>query len=144
MFRLRAAAFVPLVAALLVASLAARRAPGEEKSQPIVDQVKAAVKDPAKPFTMLVHLQVKEGDGEKLEAAFAKAIKPTRKEKGCLTYDLSRDAKTPTHYLVYERWQNVDALDAHLKTAHITALLTELADLLASPPEVRVHVPAGD
>lgn len=132
-------------AALLVLSvLFVPGATGQEKQNPIAAQVKASLKDPTKPFTMIVSLEIKEGMADKFEAAMAKAIKPTRKEKGCVTYDLSRDTKTPTQYLLYERWQNLSTLEAHLESQHITTLLKELADLLAKPPELRVLVPAGE
>jgi quinol monooxygenase YgiN len=133
-----------LAAAALTFALAAPGNGGQEKPNPIAAQVKASVKDPTKPFTMLVHLKAKEGAGEKFEAAFAKALKPTRKEKGCLAYDLNRDPKTPGQYLLYERWQTLADLEAHLKAAHITTLLMELGDLLAGPPELRILLPAGD
>jgi autoinducer 2-degrading protein len=116
---------------------------GQEEPNPIVAQVKASVKDPGKPFVMLVHLQIKEGANKQFEAAFARAIKATRKEKGNLAYVLHRDAKHSNHYLVYERWRNLEVLKAHLKTPHITTLLMELEKLLAGPPEVRVLLPAG-
>lgn len=119
-------------------------AAAQDKPHPIVAAVKAGLKDTSKPFTMLVHVQVKEGNGAKFEEAFTKAIAPTRKEKGCLRYDLSRDLKKPGHYLVYERWQDVDALDAHLKTKHITTLLGEIGELLAGPPEAEVLLPVGE
>jgi quinol monooxygenase YgiN len=106
--------------------------------------VKASLKDSTRPFTLLVHLQLKEGSGAKFEAAFAPAIKATRKEKGCLAYDLSRDTKTPTRYLIYERWRDLPALEAHLKSEHITALLREIGELLAAPPEARILLPAGE
>src|SRR5262245_33826171 len=85
-------AAVPLAALAVLAP----RAAGQEKPNPIVAAVKASLKDPTRPFTLLVHIQLKEGNGAKFEAAFAPAIKATRKEKGCLAYDLSRDTKTPT------------------------------------------------
>lgn len=138
---------VPLLAilAILVGSVRmTARAPAQEQEHPIAAQVKAAVKDPAQPFTLTVRLNIKEGVAAKFEAAFAKAVKATRREKGNRVYDLNRDTKTPTQYLVYERWQNVAALEAHLKSPHITALLAELGELLAAPPEVSVLVPAGD
>ncbi|MCC6416693.1 MAG: antibiotic biosynthesis monooxygenase [Gemmataceae bacterium] len=132
------------VAALAATALTAPVAPAQDKPNPIAAQVKASLKDSARPFTMLVSLQVKEGAAAKFEAAFAKAIKATRAEKGCRAYDLNRDTKTPTHYTLYERWANLPALEAHLRTAHITALLAEVGDLLAAPPKVRVLVPASE
>jgi quinol monooxygenase YgiN len=133
-----------VLAVLIGSARMSSRAPAQEKENPITAQVKAAVKDPAGPFTLIVRLRAKEGAAAKFEAAFAKAIKATRQEKGNRAYDLNRDPKAPTQYLVYERWQSVAALETHLKSAPIITLLAELGDLLASPPEASVLVPAGD
>lgn len=133
-----------LAAVLFGFALLAAPVEGQEKSHPIAEQVKAGLKDPTKPFTMIVHLKTKDGAGPKFETAFSKALKPTRAEKGCHAYELNRDTKTPTSYVLYERWQNLAALEAHLKTPHITALLAELGDLLDGPPELRVLLPAGE
>jgi quinol monooxygenase YgiN len=119
-------------------------AAGQEKENPIVSSIRARLKDPDKPFTVVVSLKVKKGAGPKLEAAFAKAIKATRKEKGCIAYDLNRDAKDPTRYVVYERWKSLADLKAHLESAHIKALFGALAGLTAGPPESRVLLPAGE
>lgn len=124
--------------------LAAATARGQADENPLVAQVKAEVKDPTKPFTMLIALQVKPGEEARFESAFAKAIRGTRKEKGALAYDLNRDAKDPTRYVVYERWKSVADLEAHLKTPHITALLGELKEVLAGSPELKVALPAGE
>jgi quinol monooxygenase YgiN len=106
--------------------------------------VKESLKDPTRPFTLVVRLQVKDDAGPKLEAAFAKAAKLTRQEKGCRAYDLNRDPKMPTHYLLHERWDNLAALEAHLRSAYITQLLQELQDLVPVPPELHVFIPVGD
>jgi quinol monooxygenase YgiN len=113
------------------------------QESPIEAEVKAALKDPAKPFVMVVHLKVKEGNGAKFEAAFAKAVVETRKEKGNRTYELNRSAKDANEYFVYERWQDFAALQAHLKAAHITALLSEVGPMLDGAPEVKVFLPTG-
>jgi autoinducer 2-degrading protein len=117
---------------------------GDSEPNPIVAEVKKTLKDPAKPFTMVVKLQIKEGVQDKFEAEFAKAIKATRKEKGAIAYDLNKDLKQPTSYYVYERWQNLAALEDHLKTPHITTLLAELKEMLAGKPEVMIFLPAGE
>ncbi len=139
-----AARLVAATVVLALATLCFSPVAGQEKPNPIAAQVKASLKDPGKPFTMVVGLRTKEGAGEKVETAFAPAIKATRGEKGCLAYDLNRDTKAPEQYLVYERWQSLAALEAHLKSPHIATLLAALGDLLAAPPEVRVLLPAGE
>jgi quinol monooxygenase YgiN len=141
----RTAARLLAVTALVgMFALAAPRTPAGEKPHPIVAQVKASVKDSTRPFTLIVRLRAREDAGKKIEAAFARARWLTRKEKGCLAYDLNRDTKAPTHYLVYERWQNLESLEAHLKSRHTTALLKELGDQVAGPPEARILLPAGE
>ena len=135
--RLLAAGVALLTLPLLPASAA-------DEPHPLVAQVKAQLKDPSKPFTLVVSLQAKDGMQGKVESAFVKAVKETRKEKGCLTYDLNRDAKDPTRFMVYERWKSLADLEAHLKAAHITSLLGELKDVLASPPDGKVLLPVAE
>ncbi|MCI0684925.1 MAG: antibiotic biosynthesis monooxygenase [Gemmataceae bacterium] len=115
-----------------------------EKDNPIVEAAKASVADPKKPFTMVVMVEVKEGQGKALEDLMKPCIAATRKEKGCIAYDLNRDPKDATKYHVYERWQSVAALEHHMQTEHIKTLLSKLGDVVAGPPEVKFYVVAGE
>ena len=121
-----------------------REVAAQEKDHPVVAAVKASVKDPSKPFAMLVHIKIKDGAATKFETAFAHAITATRKEKGNLAYDLNRSVKSPNEYIVYERWQNLAALQAHVSSAHIQALGAATGALRAGPARVEVLVPAGE
>jgi len=116
----------------------------EDKDDPVIAAVKPRLKDPKKPFTLIVIVKVKEGSEDKFEAAFAKALAATRKEKGCITYDLNRDAQEGQRYLVYERWKSLADLEAHMKTDHIKALLQVLPELTSGPPEFRTLLPASE
>jgi quinol monooxygenase YgiN len=122
-----------VVAILVGYAWVVSRAPAQEKENPIVARVREAVKDPARPFTLVLRLKLKDGAAARFEAAFAKAAQATRQEKGNRAYDLNRDTQTPTQYLLYERWQDLSALEAHLKTPYITKLLAEVGDWLAAP-----------
>ena len=134
----------PGVTTLVLVALLAVPAVGQEKPNPLVAQVRDAVKDPTKPFTLLIRFEARAGAGPAIEAAFAKAIPPTRKEKGCLAYDLNRDGTNPNRYLVYERWENVAALEAHQGAAHIAALRKAIGDLRTAPPAAEVLLPVGE
>jgi quinol monooxygenase YgiN len=116
----------------------------QDKENPVITAVKSRLKNPDKPFTLIVRVQVKEGAGKQFEAAFAKAITATRKEKGNLAYELNRDTQDPSRYLVYERWKDLAALEAHLKTPHILALFEELPKVTDGAPESQVLLPAGE
>jgi quinol monooxygenase YgiN len=133
---------IPVMVFLLM--VAPGTAQDKDKPNPIEAEVKANLKDLTKPFVLIVHLKIKDGAAEKFEAAFAKGRAGTRKEKGNKTYDLSRSTKTPTEYIVYERWTNFAALQAHLKEAHFTTLIAEISELLAGPPSGKVFLPAGE
>ena len=134
-------AFVAAVAAVCV--FAGLSAVGQEEPHPIVAQARAELKDPAKPFTLSVRLTLMDGKAEPFEAAFAKAAKLAREEKGCLAYEMNRDAKGTAKYLVYEKWENLAALEAHIKSEHFQALAGEVHEMLDGPPEVEVYVLAG-
>ena len=138
MFLIRATS--PLFLALCLVTTGS----AQEKENPIEKAVKASLKDPTKPFVMLVNLEIKDGTATKLEAAFAKARAATRKEKGNKAYSLNRSTKAPNEYVVYERWENFAALQAHLKTPHFAALLTEVSDMLDGAPEVKVFIPTRE
>jgi quinol monooxygenase YgiN len=111
---------------------------------PILALAKEKIADPKKPFTLVVVLTAKEGQGKQLEELFKPAIAATRKEKGCIAYDLNRDLAEANKYYVYERWASVAALEAHLQSAHIKTLLSKIGDVLAGEPEVKFYAVAGE
>jgi quinol monooxygenase YgiN len=132
------------IAPIFLFPLVASPALAQDRATSIVDRVRTELKDPTKPFTLLIHLHAKEDAGSKFEAAFAKAAKPTRLEKGCVTYDLNRDPQKPGQYVLYERWKDLSALEAHLKADHFTSLISELRELSAQPPDTQVLLPAAE
>lgn len=105
---------------------------------PIVTLVKSKHKDVTKPFTLLVTVQAKPGQEAKVESTFAPCVKASRKDKGCIQYDLHSDPDKPRTYVLIEKWQNLADLEKHLQAAHTQKLLKDLPDLLEGPPEVRV------
>jgi quinol monooxygenase YgiN len=107
---------------------------GQDKSHPVVAAVKPKLTDPNHPFTMLVRLKAGEGAADRIIEAFRPAIKASREESGCIAYDLNREGADGNSFLVYERWKNLAALEAHLKTPHIKKLLADLeANLTVHP-----------
>src|SRR5262245_17641163 len=100
---------LPLAVLALVGLFAARV---NAQDHPVVAMVKSKVKDPAKPFAILVTIKAKAGKEKELEATFAPCIAATKKEPGCIAYELNRDSDDPTTYVMYEKFKNVAALEA--------------------------------
>ncbi|MBK5915617.1 putative quinol monooxygenase [Rhodocyclus purpureus] len=46
-------------------------------------------------------------------------LEPTRKEAGCLRYELLHNAADPTDFTFVEEWADDAAIDAHLQTPHL-------------------------
>jgi quinol monooxygenase YgiN len=63
-------------------------------------------------------------DPEKREAAISAAkeiMTETQKETGCISYTFSADLADPGRFLIFEQWQDQEALDAHFATPHMAA-----------------------
>lgn len=48
-------------------------------------------------------------------------IEPTRKESGCISYELYVDNNNPGRFTFIEEWESQEHLDVHLKTPHLVA-----------------------
>lgn len=64
-------------------------------------------------------------------------LAPTRRETGCLRYDLLHNTAEPTDFTFVEEWADEATLAAHLQTAHLQAAVAQSQALLAAPLEVR-------
>jgi len=77
---------------------------------------------------------------DKVEALHRLAIsllEPTRKEAGCVNYQLLHNAADPTDFTFVEEWSSSAELDAHFTTPHVVNALGELGDILATPADIR-------
>jgi quinol monooxygenase YgiN len=121
------------LAGLLSAALGA-------EDHPAVALVKSKVKDLTKPFALLVTIKAKPGKGKDLEAAFAPCIAATKKEPGCLAYELNQDPDEATAYVMFEKFTNVAALEGHLRLGHTVTLFKALEPLTDGEIKAKVYV----
>lgn len=63
-------------------------------------------------------------------------VDPTRRESGCLSYELLQNASDPTDFVFVEKWASAAAEQAHFATPHVSAALQQLVGLLAAEPEI--------
>jgi quinol monooxygenase YgiN len=64
-----------------------------------------------------------------LRRAIEAAIPPTREEEGNSVFRLHEDLKMPGHFLLYERFHDQQAVDAHFGAPHFKTLMEEIASL---------------
>ncbi|HZK96880.1 MAG TPA: antibiotic biosynthesis monooxygenase [Prolixibacteraceae bacterium] len=58
---------------------------------------------------------------EELKSVCLGLIEPTRKEEGCISYDLYQDTTIPGRFTFIENWKSKEHLDVHLKSPHLVA-----------------------
>jgi quinol monooxygenase YgiN len=125
---------VPLAALVLTGP----RTDAADEENAIVKLIKSKVKDEKKPFALLVTFNVKAGNEKKFEEAFVPCIPATRKEPGCVAYYLNRDTDEPSHYIMYEHFKSIAALEDHLKEKHTQTLLATVIPLCEGEPKLKV------
>ena len=90
----------------------------------------------AKTITVVATFQAKPGKAEELKRALISLVAPTRKEAGCINYDLHQSPDDPGKFLFHENWTSKAALDAHLKMPHIQVLLPRMDELAVGMPDI--------
>ncbi len=64
-------------------------------------------------------------------------VDPTRKEPGCISYELLQNNEDPTDFTLIEEWQSDTALQSHFATKHFKEALTKMPNLIAAEPDIR-------
>ena len=74
-----------------------------------------------------------------LRAECLAMLEPTRKETGCIRYELLTNTANPAEFTFVEEWADQAAIDAHMATPHLKAVVTNTQPLLAVPLDVRFY-----
>jgi len=89
---------------------------------------------------VIATVEVKAGKREAFLAEFHRNIPNVRAEKGCLEYGPTVDAKTDIKaqiplrdnvVTIVEKWESLQALQAHLGAPHMTAYRERVKDVVA-------------
>ena len=88
------------------------------------------------PLTVIARMQARPDRIEDLRVELDNLIAATRREAGCINYDLHVHADDPTVFAFHETWADRDAWEAHDDADHVHAFRAAAGELLAG--EVRV------
>lgn len=76
---------------------------------------------------------------QSLQQALVQNRDASRREAGCLRYDVAQGAADPNEFTTIEEWRSEADAAAHLKTPHVAALLAAVPALVAAPPDIRTY-----
>ncbi|MFA9240125.1 MAG: putative quinol monooxygenase [Candidatus Paceibacteria bacterium] len=57
---------------------------------------------------------------EELKALLKSTIEETKKEEGCLMYEVFQTKNNPVEFIVIDSWESEEALNKHYETSHYT------------------------
>jgi quinol monooxygenase YgiN len=86
--------------------------------------------------TVVAELIAKRGCEAKLATELRAMVEATRREDGCVQYDLHVATDEPGRFVFYENWTSREALDRHAASAHIQAFGAKAAELLVQPVRI--------
>ena len=95
-------------------------------------KARANGKLPKDAVTLMVILRPRDGQDLMLAAELRALVTPSRKDEGCLRFDLHRVAEGPGAYLLHEIWETREHHTAHTKTDHFLRWNARKDGLLAS------------
>jgi quinol monooxygenase YgiN len=81
---------------------------------------------PKDAVTLVVTFKTKPGEEDSVKADLLTLVEPTRKEPGCLCYNLHQSKSDKTQFLFYEQWADQKSLDTHSNTPQLKAIVAKL------------------
>ena len=80
---------------------------------------------------------------EEVKKLLSGLIEPTRKESGCVSYELLQNQNDPTDFTFVEEWTSAAALSAHFETEHFKNALPRIPELLDEEPDIQTYTVVG-
>ncbi len=92
-----------------------------------------------KKVTVVAKIKAKLGLEDKVREALLGLVGPTRKEAGCINYDLHVSIDDKGLFMFYENWVSKKDLDEHLDMPYLKDFLGKSEALLAEPVEIALY-----
>ena len=87
-------------------------------------------------LTVVAEMKAKPGKEEALRHALLALVEPTRKEAGCVQYDLHVHTTDPGRFVFYENWESEEHLARHSASEHLKQFGAAREGLLDAPLRV--------
>lgn len=81
-------------------------------------------------------LKSKEEFTEEVKGLLKNLVENSRKEIGCLQYDLHRDIENSNVFIFHEIWQNKEIFEAHNSQQYVKDFFEMASNLLKEKPEI--------
>lgn len=86
---------------------------------------------------ILVGSTIKEGCMQEALSIYNILVQETRKEDGCISYELFKDLNDSNRIMLIEEWEGHEHLEKHTQTDHFSIAMNQLSEIEKEEP-VRV------
>lgn len=95
---------------------------------------------PVSPLRVVARIKAKSGKVGEVRELLCGLIEPTRRESGCVSYELLQNREDPTDFTFVEEWESDAAFESHAASDHIKALGPKLRPVVADAPDIRTYL----
>jgi quinol monooxygenase YgiN len=90
-------------------------------------------------IVIIARLTTKPGQRDKVVEAARPCVDATRKEEGCISYELLKSTENENELVFVERWSGRETgVDAHQKAAHLQAFKEARAPYVEGPSQLTI------
>lgn len=82
-------------------------------------------------LTVVATIVAKTDSVKEVKTELLKLIEPTRKEAGCIEYNLHQDNDDPAVFIFYETWESLKCLEKHMNSDHFKSYVNAAGNLIA-------------
>jgi quinol monooxygenase YgiN len=94
-------------------------------------------------LTVTAQINAKPDKESQVRQELLSLVAPSRKDAGCLNYDLHQALDNPALFLFHENWTSKAHLDRHLQKPDFQAVLARVGQLVAEPPQITLWEKIG-
>ncbi|GAB5387452.1 MAG: putative quinol monooxygenase [Alphaproteobacteria bacterium] len=74
-------------------------------------------------LTIVANIHAQPDQIELVKSELLKLVPVTRKEDGCINYDLHQDNDDPAHFMFHENWESREQWQTHMQAPHLAAYM---------------------
>ena len=83
-------------------------------------------------LTIVAKFRAKTGAAELLFSHLIQLVEPSRRDEGCINYDLHRSTEDENLFLFYENWNSKELWGKHMQTEHLRSFKERAKNLIES------------
>lgn len=95
---------------------------------------------PANSLRVVARIKAKRETVGEVRELLRGLVEPTRKESGCISYELLQNTKDPTDFTFVEEWESEAALESHAASDHLKAIGPKLQPVVEEATDIRTYL----